>query len=325
MRFVVHGAGAVGGLVGARLHHAGRDVVLIARGAHREAMAAYGLRLDTPDGSVVLALPVVDHPGSLEWRAGDVVLLCVKSQDTAAALADLEATAPPDVPIVCLQNGVANEPAALRRFADVYGGVVMTPAAFIEPGVVIGYSAPTAGIIDVGRFPRGVGDLARDVRAALASAGFSSQPVGEIRRWKYRKLLSNLGNAAEALCGRSEAVAEIGRLATAEGETVLAAAGIEVASRDEDARRRADWIRIAPVAGRPRPGGSSWQSLHRATGSIETDYLNGEIVLLGRLHDVPTPCNGALRRLARRAVVEGWAPGALPVDELRAQLGAPEG
>lgn len=103
----------------------------------------------------------------------------------------------------------------------------------------------------------------------------------------------------------------------AEGEAVLSAAGIAVAGRDEDARRRADWIRPAPVGGQSRPGSSLWQSLHRRTGTIEADYLNGEIVMLGRLHDVPTPVNTLLRRLAYELVAGRRPPGAMSADELR--------
>jgi 2-dehydropantoate 2-reductase len=320
MRFVIYGAGAIGGVVGACLQRGSHAVVLVARGRHREVMASAGLRLETPDGSTVLEPHVVDHPDRVEWRGDDVVLLCVKSQDTVQALTHLEATAPPEVPIVCLQNGVANEREALRRFANVYGATVNCPSAFLEPGVVTAYSSPTTGIIDVGRYPRGVDDVAREVRAALAASSFSSQPVGEIRRWKYRKLIGNLGSIVEALCGPQARGGDIDALATEEGEAVLAAAGIDAASRDEDARRRGDWIRISPVAGRPRPGSSSWQSLHRATGTIEANYLNGEIVMLGRLHNVPTPCNALLRHLANALVTSGRPPGSMTDDEVRALL-----
>jgi 2-dehydropantoate 2-reductase len=75
---------------------------------------------------------------------------------------------------------------------------------------------------------------------------------------------------------------------------------------------------VAPVGGVPRPGSSQWQSLHRRTGTIEADYLNGEIVMLGRLHDVPTPVNALLRRLAHELVAGGRPPGAMSTDELRA-------
>ena len=70
-------------------------------------------------------------------------------------------------------------------------------------------------------------------------------------------------------------------------------------------------IDVRRSTGRERAGSSSWQSLARGTGAIETDYLNGEIVLLGRLHGVPTPVNAALCALAERYAREGGAPGEL--------------
>src|SRR5262245_32216522 len=148
MRFVVYGAGAVGGVVGARLAQHGHDVVLIARGTHYTAIREHGIRLESGVDNVTLALPVVDHPACIEWRAGDVVLLAMKSQDTAAALEDLVSAAPAATAIVCLQNGVDNERMALRRFANVYAICVMCPTGFLTPGVVQAWSAPVTGILD---------------------------------------------------------------------------------------------------------------------------------------------------------------------------------
>ena len=79
-------------------------------------------------------------------------------------------------------------------------------------------------------------------------------------------------------------------------------------------------MRQQPVAGVSRAGGSSTQSLARGAGSIETDYLNGEIVLLGRLHGVPTPANAFFVDLAARLVGERARPGALTADDLAAGL-----
>ena len=72
-----------------------------------------------------------------------------------------------------------------------------------------------------------------------------------------------------------------------------------------------DSLQPGRIAGQTRPGGSSWQSLRRGTGDIETDFLNGEIVLLGRIHGVPTPANELLQRLARDLAVTHYAPGAI--------------
>jgi 2-dehydropantoate 2-reductase len=81
-------------------------------------------------------------------------------------------------------------------------------------------------------------------------------------------------------------------------------------------------MRQASVAGASRAGGSSTQSLARGTGSIETDYLNGEIVLLGRLHGVPVPANAWLAALSARLVRDGLPPGAVTPAEVAAGLNA---
>lgn len=310
------GAGAIGGVLGGRLFEAGHEVVLIARGSHYDAIRAGGLRLESPDAVATLPIDVVDHPSALTWRPDDVVLLTVKSQDTAGALTDLAGCAPDSVAVVCVQNGVVNEGQALRSFEQVYGVCVMCPAGHLRPGAVSAYSAPLTGILDIGRYPSGIDDLAVEVAEALRSATFLSEPVQDVQRWKYRKLVTNLGNAIEAVCGPAARRGPLGELVRVEAEAVLGAAGIDVASVADDAGRRADHIQVRPIDGVDRPGGSSWQSLHRSTGAVETDYLNGEIVMLGRLHKVPTPANALLQRLANDLARHDRPPGSHDADRL---------
>jgi 2-dehydropantoate 2-reductase len=139
-------------------------------------------------------------------------------------------------------------------------------------------------------------------------------------RSKYRKLIMNLGNAIEAASGTAARSTDLYARAAAEGEAVLAAAGIDAASPEEDAARRGDLMRMQPIGGDRRGGGSSWQSLARGTGAIEVDYLNGEIVLLGREHGVPTPLNAGLQRVANRLARDRVAPGSMTVEQLEAEL-----
>ena len=92
MRFVVFGAGAIGGVLGARLAEAGFEVALIARGRHLEAIRRDGLTLETPVQRSVFELPAAADPAELGvGRDGDVVLIATKSQDTASALQALSA------------------------------------------------------------------------------------------------------------------------------------------------------------------------------------------------------------------------------------------
>jgi 2-dehydropantoate 2-reductase len=318
MRFIIYGTGAIGGVIGARLHQSGYEVVAIARGAQLDAIRSRGLRVETPSGAAEVALPAVGHPSEIAWRAGDVVLLAVKTQHSAAALDALGACAPRQCAILCAQNGVENERLALERFPVVHGVAVMCPALHLEPGVVQAYADPIAGILDVGRWPTGVDDTARAVAAAFERSTFVSEARPDIARWKYRKLITNLGNAVQALCASGGG--ELVRRAQAEGEACLRAAGIAVASLEEDRARRGDILRVQPIAGRRRPGGSTWQSLARAGGSVETDHLNGEIVRLGRLHGVPTPVNALLQRCAAEAARGRRPPGELSEAALLRQL-----
>jgi 2-dehydropantoate 2-reductase len=320
MRFLIYGAGAIGGGIGGRLFAAGHDVTLIARGDHLAAIQRDGLTLISPAGSETLKVPAVGHPREAEPESGDVVVLAMKSQHTEAALADLAAAAPDGVAVFCAQNGVDNERMALRIFPDVYGVSVMMPATHLEPGVVITNSAGRTGLLDLGRYPDGVDATATAVAGALEGATFASEARADIMRWKYRKLLMNLGNAIEAVCGPVGRAGELFTLVQDEGVAALAAAGIDPVSREQDQARRGDLLRMRPAGGRRREGGSSWQSLVRGSGSIEADFLNGEIVLLGRLHGVPTPANALVQRLANQGAAEGRPPGFLTAEEVLARL-----
>jgi 2-dehydropantoate 2-reductase len=320
MRYVIFGAGAIGGAIGGRLFEHGHDVVLIARGAHHQALVSRGLELRSPEGTVTLPIPTVDSPERLELDGDDVVVLAVKSQDTAAALDALGAVAPPELAVVCAQNGVANERAALRRFANTYAMCVMLPAAHLEPGVVGAHGAPLTGILDLGRYPSGVDGVVERIAADLDRSKFSSRPDPAVMRFKYQKLLMNLANAFQAACGDDPDWGDLYARARAEAIACYEAAGIDYASDDEDRDRRGELMRMRPIDGERHRGGSSWQSLARGLGSVEADYLNGEIVLLGRLHGVPTPVNALAQQVANRMAREGAAPGSISAADFSASV-----
>ena len=305
MRYVIYGAGAIGSTIGARLHAAGHDVLLIARGTHLEALKSDGLRLQTPEGESVHRLPVIDGPNGI--TDDDVVLLAMKTQDTLPALQALSSVADPVV--VCAQNGVENERLALRFFDAVYGMLVYLPAQLLEPGVVQCFSAPVHGVLDLGRAPSGTDARAADIAADLNEAGFAAQASDHIMAFKYAKLVSNTPNAVDAVLGVGQRGSDIGERVRAEARRVYAAAGMALAADHEMNARTALLSAMRPVNGTEHQGSSTWQSLTRGAGGIETDYLSGEIALLGRLHGVPTPVNTQLQRLAARASRERLPPG----------------
>ncbi|MFE3591752.1 ketopantoate reductase family protein [Streptomyces niveus] len=324
MRYIIIGAGAVGGSIGGRLAESGHDVVLVARGAHHAALRDHGLRLTTPEGTRVHRPPVVERPDEIELRADDVLLLSVKTQDSTAALDAWSArpvagggSAGERLPLVCAQNGVESERLALRRFRHVYAMCVWLPATHVEPGVVSAGCTPYTGTLHIGRYPSGTDATAARIAADLEKSRLLAPVVPDPMRWKYGKLLANLANAVEALSGRlvSDEARDLAARARAEGRAVLAAAGHDAVSEAEQDAVRAN-LSFDPYAVPEGGSGSSWQSLSRGTGTIESDYLNGEMALLGRLHGVPTPVNEALQRIANTFARERRPAGSLPADEL---------
>ena len=318
MDYVVYGAGAVGGVVGARLALSGARVSLVARGAHLAAIREHGLVLDAGDGRHSVQAAATDTAAEVDWTGDTVVVLAVKSHQAAVALDDLRRHTPAETPVVCATNGIATEVAALRLFPHTYAVCVMLPASHLEPGVVVAACHPTPAILDIGRIPEGIDATTAAVRADLLAAGIACEERPDIMAWKRRKLLMNLGNGVDASFAQGAAADELAERALAEGEAVLAAAGLRVVSAEEDTARRGSILQRRPDL--ERRGGSTWQSLERGTGDSEIDYLSGEVVLLGRLHGVPTPANQAIVAATRRLAASGAAPRSLDAAEVLATL-----
>lgn len=317
MRYIIYGAGAIGGTIGARLFQQGQDVVLIARGDHLAAIQQKGLTFRSPVETESLPIPCVGHPSEIDFRPDDIVFMTVKTHQSQVALEALRDAAGDEIPVVCCQNSVANERMALRLFQHVYAMVVMLPASHLEPGVVQTEAVGITGILDAGCYPSGTDELIEGITRTLSNSNFTSQADPKVMRQKYAKLLNNLNNALDALTEARDEAQDISRMLNREALACYEAAGIDCASREEVAKRRGNIVQTAPVSGQPRGGSSSWQSVARGTGSIEADYLNGEIVLLGRLYGVPTPANLVLQRLANRLAKERGKTGSYSVDQVR--------
>jgi 2-dehydropantoate 2-reductase len=318
VRYVIVGLGGIGGTLAGLLHSSGRDVLGVARiGPHLDAVRQDGLLLRRPDGDqrVPLSVSRVDE---LDLGHDDVIVIAVKSQDTSSLLLQLARTAPPTVHVACAQNGVANEPQALRWFENVYGVLVQCPTLHLEPGVVAAYSTPTVGILDVGRYPFGDSEVSERIASDWQGAGYSSRAVSDIARWKYAKLITNLGSAVEAVSGPKARGGPLTELLQDEGRAVLDHHAIGYASADEDKARRSNLISLHDIDG-PRPGGSLWQSVTRGQPT-EVDYLCGEVVRLARLAGQVAPANALIQRLTH-SVTSGQLPiGGTPEESVLAEL-----
>jgi 2-dehydropantoate 2-reductase len=301
-------------------------VALVARGANLDALRNQGLALRTPEATRTLPIPCFAEPSSIELFPDDVLILSVKTQDTVGVLAEWAdhpisggGTAGERLPILCAQNGVENERLALRRFRHVYGVYVWLPALYLEPGKVAAFAAPKSGLLMMGRYPSGIDAMTEQVCTHLRASRLEANATADIMRWKWAKLLGNLGNAVQALCRSTPDAEALVDRAVAEGQSVLLAGGIDFTSEAEQLAARGD-IHSGEIPGMERGGGSSWQSLRRQTGTIESDYLNGEIALLGRELGVATPVNETFQRWANLAAKNQQVPGSMSVSELKVAI-----
>jgi 2-dehydropantoate 2-reductase len=319
VRVIIYGAGAVGSVIGGRLRQGGADVVLVARAAHAAAIRQSGLALRMAAGTDVVEIDAVTSIDQLTPRADDVVLITAKTQDTAAIHAEISEWHS-DIPVVCATNGVEHERMALRHFSRVYGMVIQLPAQFEKPGEVTALCAPTNAILDVGRYPSGLDDTAVELAALLdTSPRLSSQPDDDVMTKKYGKLLVNLSNAADAACGTAGRGARVAAVAMEEGKRAYEAAGIRwepSPARAEQYKARAATMQFDLPPGDTFLGGSTWQSLMKGAGSVETDYFNGEILLLARLHGLQAPANEFLQQYTMRLLRGAVPPGSLSTDQL---------
>jgi len=337
-RYVIIGAGAIGGGIGGRLAEAGHDVVLVARGAHLAALRRRGIRLRSPDSDVFVAVAAVGGPDELQLQDSDVLVLATKTQQATEALvawADapvvlgrtVVGTAGDRLPVLTALNGVASEELALRYYSRVFGVCVWMPAVHLEPGEVILRNTPTSGMFHIGRVPVDLSEAAdrellAEIQSSWSSAGLAVRLPEDVLAWKYRKLLSNLANALQALAGPGQDIEALAAAADREARHVLDLAGIGYIGDAEERAARDQGSRVAAVPGEPPElGGSTWQSLARGTGNVESDYLNGEISAIAHRIGIDAPINSRVASLARMAAARGQRPGDVSVGELASLLG----
>ena len=314
MKYVFYGAGAIGGSIAARLILQGHQVTLITRGAHFDQISKSGLHYQSPSEDTQLDCTCVKHPADINWQPDHVIFLTMKSQDSHAALTELSRIVPAQTAVVCCQNGVSNEASALRFFKNVYAMVVVLPAGHLTAGTVIHTAEYPGGLLDVGRFPAGIDQTCTQIASDLESAGFQCTPDSQVMRWKYAKLLQNLGNALQVLLGLDTHYGDLPKQLKLEAVTCFEVAGIKWASRQET-RNHFQAVTISQEQ-TTRSGGSTWQGVIRGNQSVETPFLNGEISYLGRIHGIATPANDTITALTQAMLKENKPAGSSTLSDI---------
>ncbi|MCW2526253.1 MAG: Rhodanese domain protein [Pseudonocardiales bacterium] len=324
-RYVIIGAGAVGVTLAVELQSSGREVVLVGRGRQLELLQAGQVRYIRPDATTTVEVPTAGGPDEVKLDHKDILILATKTQDADDVLARW-AREPVDggrwragevLPVFTLQNGLDAERSALRRFATVVGSVLAVPSTYITDGEIL---APAPGLFWLGTYPDAAPSVAaRTIAGDLSRAGFETQVVADLSRWKTWKLVTSATFVLDALYSAGPERDRAARLVRAETLQILAAAGLEPADPKTESTIRLDLLAGQPIDAKTRPGSSTYQSLARGR-DVETDYLNGEVALIARELRRTAPINAALLARVHRAVDEGTAPGSLPLEDLAAVL-----
>lgn len=311
MKALIVGGGAIGTLAATALATGGHEVLVLARPATASALSQSGYRLNGPQGEQLARPTLVTSDWSTALRAGpDVVVVAVKSYDTAGLLNEMRPAlnvAPPTV--LCLQNGVDNE-AALAKVLGVdrvVAGTVTTAVGSRGPGDAIIERARGVGLAE-GH------SLSAALAEAFTAAGHAVRLYPNALSMKWSKLLTNLiGNATAALLDWPVAriyghpgVYRIERRMLREALAVMRASALPVVDLPGVSVRLIPWVVAMPDwLGRPLLGRSAGSGrggkmpsfhvdLYAGRPLTEVAWLNGAVARHAARAKLHAPVNAAL-------------------------------
>jgi 2-dehydropantoate 2-reductase len=332
MRIVIIGAGAIGSIIGGLLCKAGEDVTLIGRKSHVDAINHNGLILEGQSGKTVIQVKATEN---LDFKP-HLALLTVKAQDVESSIRKVRPLLS-GIHVVTMQNGVRSDDqvAGLLGKENIISSVAVFSGQFLESGQA-SYSIPfSKTFLLIGEPFGNKGDRLHNLSALLNEA-IGTEISEDIRAAHWTKLIWNLQTAIPAIIGLSyqnsyqyPTVRELAISLLKEGLKVIEAAGIKTAEVPGFPMEPIETMageslpvasnvlkKIAESLGKVPVLGSTLQSIKRGK-STEVDYLNGEIVNLGKQMGIPTPANSLMVELVHQVETTGKF---LTVDELTRRL-----
>jgi 2-dehydropantoate 2-reductase len=315
MKVCVVGAGAIGGLLGAKLALAGNEVTLIARGAHLAAIRERGLQIINEDGSEsTVTTAATDRIG--EAGVQDLVILGMKAHQVGAVAGDLHALYGDGTTVMTAQNGIpwwyfmkqggphegksleSVDPggviAAQLPIERIVGCVVYPAAEITSPGVIrhIEGNRFSVGEIDDTDTPR-----IRELSELLRAAGFKAPVLSDIRSEIWLKLWGNLSfNPISALTHAT--LAEICRFPATRALAAHMMSEAQTVGENLGAHFRVSLERR--IAGAEAVGQHKTSMLQdvEAGRPMEVAALIGSVAELGRIAGIPTPHIDAILAVA---------------------------
>ena len=321
---VVLGAGSIGCFIGGAWAAAGAKVSFLGRESVRDDIAANGLGLSDHSGwRIHLARDLIDfHTKPAILAKADIIALCVKSVDTAAAAKEIGRQARKGVAVVNFQNGVSNIE-TLRSMLpkrEVVQGMAAFNVAY--QGRATWHKGTSGALI------AGESDATRKLAAIVTSGPARLTLAKDMKGVSWGKLLINLNNAVNALSGRTL----LEQLRERDYRRVVAASIVEALDLLNEAR--IEPAQIGPIPPKLLPHAiaapdfifrnlllrvqkidaaarSSMADDFAAGRPTEVDYLNGEVVKLARSLGREAPVNSAILELVKQAeagVEHEWSP-----------------
>jgi 2-dehydropantoate 2-reductase len=291
LEYLIIGAGGTGGSLGGFMAQAGKQVTLVARGAHLEAMRRNGLSLRTVSRGDFTVRPIRCADMSGYRGCPDVIFNCVKGYSLEETLPFIRRVAHPGTVVIPLLNLYGTGGRMQERLPEclVTDGCIYIAAEIQEPGVILqkgGIFRVVFGVRDPAEARPELGQVAQDLR----DSGISGELSEDIRRdallkFSFVSPMAGCGAYFDQPAAAMQAPGEVRDTFIAlvrEIDRVAEALGIRF-QRDPVEVNLAILDALSPDAS---------TSLHRDLSQgrqSEIDGLMFEVVRLGRRHGVPTP------------------------------------
>ncbi len=302
MKIAVMGAGSIGGYFGGMLAQGGHQVTLIARGAHRQAIEAHGLKIITDDREFIVPCATTDDPNSV--GPVELVLLTVKTYHNAQAVPAMLPLIDGDTSVLCLQNGIDSYQAVAQAVAPVVRSKKVLPgAAYIEasragPGAVR-QSGQVVRIV-FGELDGSDSDRGQLILQVLEQSGIPAQFTQDIQQTLWTKFLFIATMAGVTTLSR-ETMAQLMPRPESRQAIIDCMREIEGVARALGVNLAEDVVSstISYIEGSLEQMHASMHADVLAGRPLELEALNGAVVRAGRMAQVPTPVNNLIYAMVK--------------------------
>jgi 2-dehydropantoate 2-reductase len=299
-------------------------VLLICRQAHADAITENGgIRLRSATGDYFARLRAATKLTAGDLSEDACVFITVKSYDTDECVKILAAVAPKDTPVVCFQNGIANEDKVAEKFERVYGGICWMTCSMIQAGQA---SFRQHGRIVVGKHPKGADPLAKNLAEAFDDAGCQATASRSIVCDRWLKLAVNTQSTFNAIIdSRDHDANEFFDLKVRileETRDVLKAHKARPKSCDgkdlsiNEAIAELKRPRALRTSSGMKVNNSTWQNLYLKRPLLENEFIHLPIIELGREYKIPAPYNEVALEAVTKCHVDEVGPNTLRLSDI---------